>query len=107
MKGKANALLCYCDVVQRGQSGHNETADDCLLNPSPAERVCYSVQLPTSAVNVTLLAFTAEHRPFSKFDRWISWPPGAQQQTRRSGVWRSNDWTQGRLRHINDGANAP
>ena len=52
----------YCVIVMScnvGSQGHNETADDCLLNPSPAERVCYSVQLPTSAVNVTLLAFTA------------------------------------------------
>jgi len=47
------------------------------------------VQLPTSAVNATLLAFAGERRaaaraaaPLLSID--VSCPPGPQQQTRRS-----------------------
>jgi len=62
------------------------------------------VQLPASAVNATLLAFAAERRAAAHLlpsAGWpavqqpidISCPAGAQQQTRSSGVRRSNDGT--------------
>ena len=81
----------YCVIVMScnvGSQGSNETADDCLLNPSPAERVYYAVQLPTSAVNVTLLAFTAEHRPFSNrsMDLVAAGPTAANPPQRRVAV---------------------
>ena len=54
----------------------------------------------TSAINVTLLAFAAERRaadssgrPAPPLSIDISRPPGPQQQTRRSGVRRTNDET--------------
>ena len=51
-----------------------------------------SVQLPTSADNVTLLAFAAVRRAAAtSID--ISCPPGPQQQTRRTLVQRSIDGT--------------
>jgi len=56
------------------------------------------VQLRTSAVNVTLLAFAAvalllprARRPALSID--VSCRHGAQQQTRRSGARRANDGT--------------
>ena len=59
-----------------------------------------SVQHPTSAVNVTLLAFAAERRAAAaercgraaSID--ISCPPGAQQQTHSSAVQQANDGTE-------------
>jgi len=54
------------------------------------EQVC--VQLPTSADNVTLLAFPAE-APAVQQSIDISWPPGPQQQTRRGSVRPPNDGT--------------
>ena len=51
-----------------------------------------SVQLPTSADNVTLLAFAAVRRAAAtSID--ISCPPGPQQQTRRTLVQRPIDGT--------------
>ena len=44
------------------------------------------VQLPTSADNVTLLAFAAERRPCVQQSIDITSPPGPQQQTRGGGV---------------------
>ena len=63
------------------------------------EQVC--VQLRKSADNVTLAAgrraaaplLLSAGRAAKSID--ISWPPGTQQQTRRSGVRRPNDGTDG------------
>jgi len=59
---------------------------------------CTAVQLPTSVVNVALLAFAAECRAVAPLSIDISCPSGPQQQTRRSDVRRPNDGTD-RLTH--------
>jgi len=56
--------------------------------PVPFKQVC--VQLPTSAVNVTLLAVTAEHRSCS--DQLVSLARWAN-SIYRSGARGQNDWT--------------
>jgi len=53
------------------------------------KRVCVCVQLPTSAVNVALPAFAAAASLLLSAVQQsidISYPPGAQQQTHRSGM---------------------
>jgi len=66
------------------------------------------VQLPTSADNVTLLAFAAAHRAAARplltagraaIDRYLL-HAGAQQQTRRSEPQRPNDGKDGQTRVI-------
>jgi len=51
------------------------------------------VQLPASAINVTLLAYVAMRRVASPLSIDISCRHGAQQQTGRSGVWWANNRT--------------
>ena len=70
----------------------------CLNLSILQKTVC--VQLPTSAVNVTLLALVTERRAaapllLSAVQQSIntSCPPGTQQQTRNSSVRRANDET--------------
>jgi len=57
------------------------------------EQVC--LQLPTSAANVTLLAFAAERRAAAAKCRPCSNMLGAQQQIHSSSVRRANDETDG------------
>ena len=61
-----------------------------LLRMNLQENKQVYIQLTPSANNVTLLAVDVQQ----SID--ISCPPGPQQQTRRSGVRRPNDGTEGR-----------
>ena len=67
-----------------------------MLKCLPPETVAkVRVQLPTSADNVTLLAFAAERRAGRRYQSTVAAAgcTAPVSQTRRSGVWRTNDGT--------------
>jgi len=96
--------------VKSWQSRHNNQsqldADQrTVSSQAPARQLQVCVQLPTSAANVTLFAFSAERRAVAPLLLDIWWPPlstaisylqGAQQQTCCILRLRSNDWIDGR-----------
>jgi len=77
------SFVCNIVITKPNRSQLNSSQSRFAVQKSKTRRVRF--QLPTSAAdNVTLLAFAAVCRAVQQ-SIGISYPPGPQQQTRRSG----------------------